>query len=88
MSEHSVHLAATLPSGNGIVGEVDIDNLAELPKSVFLVPLVKATPEAITALQQAEIILFGPGSFFTSILPPILLPEIAETLVGTEKIIH
>ncbi|MFD0965860.1 uridine diphosphate-N-acetylglucosamine-binding protein YvcK [Seminibacterium arietis] len=80
MSEHSVHLAATLPSGNGIVGEVDIDNLAELPKSVFLVPLVKATPEAITALQQAEIILFGPGSFFTSILPPILLPEIAETL--------
>ncbi|MDO5054828.1 MAG: uridine diphosphate-N-acetylglucosamine-binding protein YvcK [Pasteurella oralis] len=80
MSESSVHLAAILQSGASIVGEVSIDNLTELPKSIFLVPLVPATPEAVAALKQAEVILFGPGSFLTSILPPILLPEVIDTL--------
>lgn len=80
MSESSVHLAASLPSGASIVGEVSIDNLQELPNSIFLVPLVQTTPEAVVALQKAEVILFGPGSFLTSIMPPILLPEVIETL--------
>ena len=43
-------------------------------------PYVTATPEAIQALKEAELILFGPGSFLTSIMPPILLPEITEQL--------
>lgn len=80
MSESPVHLAAALPSGSSIVGEVEIDELAELPKSIFLVPLVQATPEAVQAIEKAEVILFGPGSFLTSIMPPILLPEIIEAL--------
>lgn len=80
MSESPVHLAAVLQSGASIVGEVSIDNLAELPKSIFLIPLVPTTPEAIKALKQADIILFGPGSFLTSILPPILLPEVIDVL--------
>ncbi|MCI7718110.1 gluconeogenesis factor YvcK family protein [[Pasteurella] aerogenes] len=80
MSESSVHLAASLPSGESIVGEVGIDNLDVLPKSVFLVPLVSATPEAVEALNNAEVILFGPGSFLTSIMPPLLLPEIVQSL--------
>ncbi len=84
MSESSVHLAAKLPSGLSIVGEVSIDNLEELPQSVFLVPQTAATPEAVTALKQAEVILFGPGSFLTSIMPPLLLPEIIDVLRNTQ----
>ncbi|MGR6660085.1 gluconeogenesis factor YvcK family protein [Avibacterium paragallinarum] len=80
LSESPVHLAAALPSGSSIVGEVEIDELAELPKSIFLVPLVQATPEAVQAIEKAEVILFGPGSFLTSIMPPILLPEIIAAL--------
>ena len=41
MSEEPVHLAASLGSGSSIVGEVSIDNLTELPQSLFLVPMVK-----------------------------------------------
>lgn len=84
MSESAVHLAASLPSGSSVVGEVEIDELSELPKAIFLVPLVSATHEAICAIQQAEVILFGPGSFFTSIMPPILLPEIIEALKNSQ----
>ena len=47
-------------------------------------PYVTATPEAIQALKEAELILFGPGSFLTSIMPPILLPEITEQLRQSE----
>ena len=80
MSEQPVHLAAVLNGGSSVVGEVSVDSLTELPKSLFLVPYATATPEAIHALQNAEVILFGPGSFLTSIMPPLLLPEIAEQL--------
>lgn len=83
MSESPVHLAAHLDSGETVIGEVSIDKLDELPKSVFLKPIVRATPEAVAALSQAEVILFGPGSFLTSIMPPILLPEITEILKNT-----
>lgn len=80
MSESPVHLAASLPSGSSVVGEVGIDQLTELPKAIFLLPLVTATPEAVQAIEEAEVILFGPGSFLTSIMPPILLPEITKAL--------
>ena len=84
MSEQPIHLAAVLNGGSSVVGEVSVDSLTELPKSLFLVPYATATPEAIQALRDAEVILFGPGSFLTSIIPPILLPEIAEQLRQSE----
>lgn len=84
MSESPVHLAASLSPGKSIVGEVSIDQLTEIPTSIFLVPLVQATTEAIQALRQAEVILFGPGSFLTSIMPPLLLPEIIEVLKNSQ----
>ncbi|MGV6989508.1 gluconeogenesis factor YvcK family protein [Testudinibacter sp. P80/BLE/0925] len=80
MSETPVHLGAKLHSGATVVGEVNIDKFDQLPKRLFLIPQVSATPEAVTALQQAELILLGPGSFLTSIMPPLLLPEIAKAL--------
>ena len=43
-----------------------------------------ATPEAIQVLKEADLILFGPSSFLTSIMPPILLPEITEQLRQSE----
>ncbi|TCP92213.1 putative cofD-like protein [Cricetibacter osteomyelitidis] len=80
MSESPVHLTATLKSGVTILGETSIDSLTELPQKLGLSPQVNATQEAIEALQKAEVILFGPGSFFTSIMPPLLLTELIETL--------
>ncbi|OOF80097.1 gluconeogenesis factor YvcK family protein [Rodentibacter caecimuris] len=80
MSESPVHLAASLGTGSSIVGEVSIDNLTETPQSLFLIPLVRATPEAIQAIEQADVILFGPGSFLTSIMPPLLLSDIAAAI--------
>lgn len=80
MSEQPMHLAATLTSGKSLVGEVSIDELNELPSTLFILPLAPATPEAILAIKKADLILLGPGSFLTSILPPLLLPDLANAI--------
>lgn len=80
MSETPVHLASLLPCGRTIVGEVSIDALDQVPHSLSLEPNVAATPELLDELRQAELILLGPGSFFTSIMPNLLLDDVAQTI--------
>ncbi len=38
-------------------------------------------PEAVQAVEQADVVVLGPGSWFTSVLPHLLVPEIGEALV-------
>lgn len=40
-------------------------------------------PEAVTAVLDADVVLLGPGSWFTSVLPHLLVPELHEALVST-----
>ncbi|HLZ39286.1 MAG TPA: uridine diphosphate-N-acetylglucosamine-binding protein YvcK [Mycobacteriales bacterium] len=42
-----------------------------------------ACPAAVTAVQEADWVVFGPGSWFTSVLPHLLVPELAKALVTT-----
>lgn len=80
MSEQPVHLACHLPCGKQIIGEVSIDGLTQLPETLSLVPKVQVTPEVLTQLHNAELILLGPGSFFTSIMPNLLLDEVVQAI--------
>jgi uncharacterized cofD-like protein len=48
---------------------------------VYLVPRrVRPLPEVLTALREADLILIGPGSLYTSILPNLLVQEVAEVI--------
>lgn len=80
MSEHPVDLAAIDAEGNVVHGEVNIDSLKQMPEQLMLEPHVSATREAVEAINRAELILIGPGSFMTSLMPPLLLSEIAEAM--------
>lgn len=46
-------------------------------------PGVAATAEAVTALDRADVVLLGPGSLFTSILPNLVVPELARAFEET-----
>ncbi len=70
MSEFPTDLCAHTACGNQILGEVSIDQLDTPPLSLSLSPEVPATREAVQALAQADMIILGPGSFLTSIMPP------------------
>ncbi|NAW85597.1 uridine diphosphate-N-acetylglucosamine-binding protein YvcK [Photobacterium halotolerans] len=80
MSEHPTDLAAWLPDGNIISGETSIDELQQIPKRLFIEPSVPATKEALIAIKEADLVLLGPGSFLTSIMPPLLLSDLAHEL--------
>jgi uncharacterized cofD-like protein len=43
-------------------------------------PNVRPLAEAIEAIREADLILIGPGSLYTSILPNLLIPEIARAI--------
>ena len=87
MSEHPTDLCAHTVCGDQILGEVSIDLLTTPPRALSLNPIVPATREAIDALSQADMIILGPGSFLTSIMPPLLLNEIAEAIRGSGAIV-
>ncbi|WBA07946.1 uridine diphosphate-N-acetylglucosamine-binding protein YvcK [Salinivibrio kushneri] len=84
MSEHPAELAALTPEGETVSGETHIDELSAPPTRLFLSPTVPATREAIEAIEQADLILLGPGSFLTSVMPPLLVPELGRALKHTQ----
>jgi len=47
-------------------------------KKLFLEPEVKANPKAISAIQNADLIIIAPGKFYTSIIPLFLVKGISE----------
>ncbi|WOA51998.1 gluconeogenesis factor YvcK family protein [Dickeya solani] len=80
MSEQPVDLLAIDTLGNPVYGEVAVDQLAALPQDLMLYPAAPATQEALTAIAEADLILIGPGSFLTSLMPPLLLADLAQSL--------
>ncbi len=56
-------------------------------EAVWLTPEpVPVSREAIAAIQEAEAIVLGPGSLFTSVLPPLLLPPVRDAVAGSEAV--
>ncbi|MCE9992344.1 uridine diphosphate-N-acetylglucosamine-binding protein YvcK [Enterobacter asburiae] len=83
MSEHPVDLMAIDTEGHEVYGEVNIDQLTLPPKELMIYPSVPATREAIDAISEADVILIGPGSFYTSLMPGLLVKELAQALRRT-----
>lgn len=64
-----------------VVGESAIPTARHEIVRVFLEPeAVPAYPEAVKAILQADLIIAGPGSLFTSVLPNLLVPGIAAAI--------
>ncbi|HEY0554235.1 MAG TPA: uridine diphosphate-N-acetylglucosamine-binding protein YvcK [Thermoanaerobaculia bacterium] len=76
-----VRLRACGVSGTVYEGESAIGLAGEELAAVKLDPCAPpAFPEAVAALGQADLILLGPGSLYTSILPNLLIPGIRQAL--------
>ncbi|MBD1574885.1 uridine diphosphate-N-acetylglucosamine-binding protein YvcK [Vibrio sp. S11_S32] len=80
MSEHPADLTALSVSDQWVRGETNVDEMSELLQRLYVEPEVPATDEGIHAIQAADCIILGPGSFLTSIMPPLLLPEIGKAI--------
>ncbi len=77
----NVTLDATLEDGRHVQGETRIARSRKRVRRVALVPRrVRPQPDALEAIAEADLILLGPGSLYTSILPNLLIPEIAQAI--------
>ncbi len=85
MTEHPADLKALAPNGQWVTGETSVDEMPEKLVRLDLEPEVPATSEGVLAIEQADAIILGPGSFLTSIMPPLLLPEIGRAIENNQK---
>lgn len=63
-----------------VKGEANIPTRSNRIRRVFYDVPVHATPEAVESLMNADLIIYGIGSVYTSILPNIIIPEMKEAL--------
>jgi len=84
VTAESADIVATLKNNQRVKGEEKIINCRYLSKvglkKLSLEPKVKANPEAISAIKKADLIVFAPGKFYTSILPNLLVGGIPEAV--------
>jgi len=61
--------------------------VAATPGRVLTVALAPAQPpacpDAVTAVRDADVVVLGPGSWFTSVLPHLLVPDLAAAIAAT-----
>ncbi|MFH1423264.1 MAG: gluconeogenesis factor YvcK family protein [Planctomycetota bacterium] len=75
-----VTLVAIHEDGTKSTGEIEISRSRKPIKEVMLKPLLgKANQEVLDAISQADLLVFGPGSLYTSVIPNLLAKDVVET---------
>lgn len=82
-----VRLAAELNDGSVIRGETNIGKVGLFIRRLYLEPEdCHPLPEALAAITDADVITIGPGSLYTSLLPPILVHGVTEAIAESSAV--
>ncbi|GLY02002.1 2-phospho-L-lactate transferase CofD family protein [Actinoplanes sp. NBRC 101535] len=88
MARHAVGIEADMVAADGVPSTVRGQHAVAVADgrvaALRLVPSDPPTcPEAIAAVRDADWLIFGPGSWYTSVLPHLLVPELAAAIVAS-----
>ncbi|MGE5704794.1 MAG: gluconeogenesis factor YvcK family protein [Clostridia bacterium] len=84
-SDQSISLKAEMEDGSIVAGESQIPLAGKRIKRVFLEPAdVVPLQEALLAIQEADVLVFGPGSLYTSIIPNLLVEGLLQAIKASE----
>jgi uncharacterized cofD-like protein len=82
-----VRLAAILEEGTVVRGETNISRIGPRIRRLYLEPEdCRPLPDAIMAISEADIITLGPGSLFTSLLPPLLVRGVGDAIAASRAV--
>jgi uncharacterized cofD-like protein len=82
VSSTPLTLHARLTDGSVVDGQSLIMRTTGIER-VWLTPdAVSASEEAIEAIREAELIVLGPGSLYTSLLPSLLIPQVRDAVMA------
>jgi len=83
----NVTLCAELVDSNLVQGESKISESTAAIRRVYLEPRnPPAYPEAVKAILEADMIVVGPGSLYTSVLPNLLVDGIARAVMASDAL--
>lgn len=82
-TDQVIELYARMDDDVIVRGEANIPNRSNRIRSVFYEEEVHADPDAVEAILGANLVIYGIGSVYTSILPNIIIPEIQQALKET-----
>lgn len=77
----NIQVGALLADGSRVQGETSITAAGQPIRRVYLTPPgAEPVPEALEALAQADLVVLGPGSLYTSIIPNLLVEGLAGAI--------
>lgn len=83
----NVRIAAKLNDGSIVRGETNISKVGNRIEKLYLEPEdCMPMPDAISAIREADIITVGPGSLFTSLLPPLLVYGVTDAIENSDAV--
>lgn len=83
VSKDMVTIGCKYEDGSVAIGEKDIPNTSKRIKELFYENKVSVNKEAVQAVLEADIIIFAPGSLYTSLLANLLFDEMKDAIRQT-----
>ncbi|MEW6088264.1 MAG: YvcK family protein [bacterium] len=84
---NDVQIGAFMKDGREVIGESKITKSEGGIKSIFTKPeKIYPTEDALKAIEEAEAIIMGPGSLYTSIIPNLLVKDIPEVIEKSDAV--
>lgn len=80
ISDDVIEIVGHYDDGKKIVGEEQITKNGEPIKELTYNKKIKVNKKVFTAIDEADLIIFSPGSLYTSVLPHLIIPSVAERI--------
>ncbi len=85
VSLDNIVLCAELTDGSIVCGESSVGSSQAPIRRVFTLPAkAEPLPEALEAIRDADAIVLGPGSLYTSVMPNLLIPGVVEAIAASQ----
>lgn len=91
VTDEDIHLVAELEDGSEIVGESKIhirrtDGRSPIKRVSLHPERPRALETSVQAIMQSDLIVFGPGSLYTSIIPNLLVDGVVDAVMQSDAV--